>query len=292
MLDAPVDAFFSNAALHWMWPPEAVAARIARALVPGGRLVAEMAGRGNLGTITRALDRALAEFSPSEPSPRPWYFPGVAEYAALLEGAGLEPCFVQLFDRPTPLEGGADALADWVRMFAGAWLALVPRDEGSRFIQRVVELCRPTLLRDGIWVADYRRLRLAAVRGAHPAERSGETLRGDGRAPSRTTSAQECSRGTGRIGCLSERRPASMCGARRADSNQDAGRRQALPVSTITTRARPGDMARPQSLIRRTAACDPAPRPGRLPGRPSPPGGRRRPPQAPPPAAESRPRCR
>src|SRR5919107_2160989 len=50
-VDAPVDAVFSNAALHWMSPPEAVAASVARALQPGGRFVAEMGGTGNIATI-------------------------------------------------------------------------------------------------------------------------------------------------------------------------------------------------------------------------------------------------
>ena len=38
------DAVFSNAALHWMHPTEAVLAGVARALKPGGRFVAEMGG--------------------------------------------------------------------------------------------------------------------------------------------------------------------------------------------------------------------------------------------------------
>src|SRR5688500_9987195 len=55
----PVDAVFSNAALHWMSPPEAVVTSVLRALKPGGRFVAEMGGKGNIATITGALCRAL-----------------------------------------------------------------------------------------------------------------------------------------------------------------------------------------------------------------------------------------
>src|SRR5579884_1060982 len=40
------DAVFSNAALHWMKPPEPVVAAMSAALRPGGRLVAEMGGKG------------------------------------------------------------------------------------------------------------------------------------------------------------------------------------------------------------------------------------------------------
>src|SRR5581483_10709207 len=45
------DAVFSNAALHWMRPPEAVLAGVARALKPGSRFVAEMGGQNNTAAI-------------------------------------------------------------------------------------------------------------------------------------------------------------------------------------------------------------------------------------------------
>src|SRR3546814_17072970 len=47
------DAVFSNAALHWMLDPEAVASGVFRALVPGGRFVGELGGEGNI-TVSRA----------------------------------------------------------------------------------------------------------------------------------------------------------------------------------------------------------------------------------------------
>src|SRR5262249_48898926 len=54
------DAVFSNAALHWMRPPEAVLAGIRRALKPGGRFVAEMGGHNNTAAIQVAIDAVLA----------------------------------------------------------------------------------------------------------------------------------------------------------------------------------------------------------------------------------------
>src|SRR5205085_11206787 len=45
------DAVFSNAALHWMLDPEAVAAGIFKALKLGGRFVGEMGGEGNLAIL-------------------------------------------------------------------------------------------------------------------------------------------------------------------------------------------------------------------------------------------------
>ena len=46
--DSEFDVVVSNAALHWVRDQPAAIASIARALKPGGRLVLEMGGRGNL----------------------------------------------------------------------------------------------------------------------------------------------------------------------------------------------------------------------------------------------------
>jgi trans-aconitate methyltransferase len=164
-LESAVDAVFSNAALHWMTQPAAVAARVARALVPGGRFVAEMGGRGNVQTVVAALTRALAEEGvPPGAQPRPWYFPSIPEYAALLERAGFEVTSMHLFDRPTPLDDCPGGAADWVRLFGGAYLDAVPPDRRDALAARVSDLVRPALYRDGRWIADYRRLRFVAVR--------------------------------------------------------------------------------------------------------------------------------
>jgi trans-aconitate methyltransferase len=166
-VEAPVDAVFSNAALHWMSPPEAVAASVARALEPGGRFVAEMGGIGNIATIIAATYQALAEEGiPREHVRNPWYFPSIGEYASLLERAGFEVRFMQLFDRPTPLDDCPNGMADWLRMFGGDLLAPVPAERRARVQERVNELSRPRLQREGRWVADYRRLRFMAVKPA------------------------------------------------------------------------------------------------------------------------------
>ena len=164
-LQYPVDAVFSSAALHWMSPPEAVAASVARALKPGGRFVAEMGGRGNISTIVGAIYQVLAEEGiPRERVRNPWYFPSIGEYASLLERAGFEVVLMRLFDRPTPLDDCPNGVADWLRMFGGDFLAAVPATRREHFQERVNELTRPLLERAGRWVADYRRLRFMAVK--------------------------------------------------------------------------------------------------------------------------------
>jgi len=167
VVERPVDAVFSSAALHWMSPPEDVAASVYRALEPGGRFVAEMGGYRNIATIIAALKQALVEEGISWAQVRnPWYFPSIGEYASLLEGIGFEVAQMHLFDRPTPLDDCPNGIADWLRMFGGDFLAAVPPERQAAFQHRVNDLTRPTLCHDGRWVGDYRRLRFRALKPA------------------------------------------------------------------------------------------------------------------------------
>lgn len=161
----PYDAVFSNAALHWMRPPERVAECIHRALRPGGRLIAEFGGQGNVERIRSALVAALQEAGVSWDSVRdPWYFPSVSEYATLLEGRGLRVRYAALFPRPTLLDGGEEGMDNWLRMFGGAYLNALAPDRRAAVIAVVRDRLRSHLFRDGTWHADYRRLRIVAVR--------------------------------------------------------------------------------------------------------------------------------
>jgi trans-aconitate 2-methyltransferase len=156
------DAVFSNAALHWVNPPDAAASSMVRALKPGGRLVVEFGGQGNIVVVLAAAFHALSKLGVAGPERlNPWYFPGIAEYAGLLESNGLEVTFAHLFDRPTPLENGESGLANWYRMFGGSFLAALPESAHADFDRLTAEFAAPALFRDGRWTADYRRIRMA-----------------------------------------------------------------------------------------------------------------------------------
>ncbi|MEG4284018.1 methyltransferase domain-containing protein [Microcoleus sp. A006_D1] len=173
LVEEPLDAVFSNAVLHWVKQPDAAIDCVEKALRPGGRFVAEFGGKGNVGAIVRALLSVLSEIGLSEPeSLNPWYFPSIGEYALLLENHGFEVSYAVLFDRPTLLEGGSAGMVNWIEMFAGDFLsglspevraAKLSRRE-SRAVVAVAERLRPTLYRDAGWTADYRRLRVVAVK--------------------------------------------------------------------------------------------------------------------------------
>jgi trans-aconitate methyltransferase len=162
-LDEPVDAVFSNAALHWMTEPARVLASVRRALRPGGRFVAEMGGARNVATIIAAVRRSLDVHGHAAGFRMPWYFPGPQEYTALLEAAGFRVAEMSHFPRPTPLHECPGGVADWVRMFGAAMVGHVPASAHHALYACINELAADELLRDGVWHADYWRLRFVAV---------------------------------------------------------------------------------------------------------------------------------
>jgi trans-aconitate methyltransferase len=156
------DAIFSNAALHWMMEATTVAERMAEALKPGGRLVAELGGEGNIDAIVDAIQAVVRKYLPAIPPSNNWY-PSIGQYSALLEDEGFEVRFARLFDRPTPLEGES-GMDHWIRQFKGYYYDRLPVKERERAIAETVELLRPRLYRGGQWTADYRRLQIVAVK--------------------------------------------------------------------------------------------------------------------------------
>ena len=55
-IDEPMDAVLSTATFHWVPDHAALFAHLAAVLRPGGRLVAQCGGAGNLATVVRALE--------------------------------------------------------------------------------------------------------------------------------------------------------------------------------------------------------------------------------------------
>ena len=157
------DAIFSNAALHWMLDAPSVAKSMFRALRKGGRMVAELGGKGNIWQIEAATEAVLLRYLGDRLPPRRTFFPSIGEYAGLLESCGLEVRSAVLFDRLTPLEGD-DGMEQWLRQFASPDFETLPREQGSQAIRDVVEELRPSLFKEGRWHADYRRLRMSAVK--------------------------------------------------------------------------------------------------------------------------------
>jgi trans-aconitate methyltransferase len=155
------DAVFSNAALHWMRPQEAVLAGVARALKPGGRFVAEMGGHNNTAAILTAFRAVLGRRGIDSLALMPWYFPSAAAYQAKLEAAGFRVEAIAIIPRPTPLAAG---LAAWLDTFCEDFLGALPPADRAGAKQEICDLLRPILMDEtGLWIADYVRLRFKAV---------------------------------------------------------------------------------------------------------------------------------
>lgn len=160
----PADAVFSNAALHWMTEAEGAAASIAASLKPGGRFVAEFGGDGNVSAICKAIQAGFKQRGIEDKLRFPWYFPSIGEYALVLERAGLRVDYAVCYDRPTPLEGGEQGLQIWLDQFARGIFDVLSSEEEHDIREAVESALAPRLFREGRWTADYRRIRVAAVK--------------------------------------------------------------------------------------------------------------------------------
>jgi trans-aconitate methyltransferase len=158
--DACFDAVFSNAALHWMKDPDAVIERVARALRPKGRFVAEMGGHNCVKTLQSALIDELDRCGYDGQAANPWYFPTVEDYGARLGAGGFDIPYIALIQRPTPLPGD---VMGWLTTFCGSFTAVLPKSEREGYLECVRQRIKPHLCdAKGNWIADYVRLRFEA----------------------------------------------------------------------------------------------------------------------------------
>jgi trans-aconitate methyltransferase len=155
------DAVFSNAALHWMRPPDAVLAGVRRALKPRGRFVGEMGGHNNTAAIIIAVHAVLGRRGLDARQLNPWYFPSAAAYREKLEAAGFTVEDIRIVPRPTALPTSIEL---WLETFGEAFFGALPQPDRSRALVEVADLLRPVLVDEtGTWIADYVRLRFHAT---------------------------------------------------------------------------------------------------------------------------------
>jgi trans-aconitate 2-methyltransferase len=90
-VERPVDAIFSTATFHWIGDHVRLFERLLAALVPGGRLVAQCGGAGNVAALETAA-RRVGERDPFAPAlagwPGPWTFASPEETTSRLRRLG------------------------------------------------------------------------------------------------------------------------------------------------------------------------------------------------------------
>lgn len=157
------DAVFSNAALHWIKDARAALDGICRALKPGGRLVAELGGAGNIRHLTDAMQAVFDRHREYGRFDNPWYFPGEAEYGKALSDSGFRVDSSELIPRPTPV----DDIDNWLEVFANGIISRLTPPQRAVFNREVRSLLEPQIYSDADgWVADYVRLRVSATKVA------------------------------------------------------------------------------------------------------------------------------
>lgn len=156
------DAVFSNAVLHWIKDADQMIAGVYRSIRAGGRFVAECGGHGCVQKIRTALVQALDRRGLDGEARVPWYFPTPGDYATRLERAGFRVDTIALIPRPTPLPGD---IIGYLETFAQNFFKGLSEPERAEYLQEVRAALEPQL-RDGngIWIADYVRLRFAATK--------------------------------------------------------------------------------------------------------------------------------
>lgn len=156
-LPEPVDVVFSNATFHWIDDHDALFAALAANMRPGGRLVAQCGGRGNVARFyARAHEVGAREpFAPYLGAWRDPYFAGAEETAARLHAAGFCEVRCWLAQRPTrPSEPRSFVRA----VCLGAALEALPAELHERFLDEVLAAAGEPL------ELDYVRLNMTATR--------------------------------------------------------------------------------------------------------------------------------
>lgn len=102
-LERPVDVVFSNAVFHWISDHDLLFTRLHAALRPGGRLVAQCGGSGNVASLAAAIEQVSSRHPFNEHFAgwaRPWNFRGTEETTTALRRAGFEEIRCWLSSKP------------------------------------------------------------------------------------------------------------------------------------------------------------------------------------------------
>lgn len=152
----PVDLVFSTATFHWLLDHDRLFRRLHAALKPGGRLVAQCGGEGNVAKHAQAIVAAASrpEFGQHFGAANAlWNFAGPDETEARLLAAGFVD--VRCWLEPKPLQPD-DPLTFTSTVTLGPLLAQLPEQKRRPFAEAVLAEAEQPL------VLDYVRLNIEA----------------------------------------------------------------------------------------------------------------------------------
>jgi trans-aconitate 2-methyltransferase len=156
-LEQPVDAILSTATFHWIADHDRLFERLRAALRPGGRLVAQCGGEGNI-TILRGKVAPLLDREPYAEHFRdwrpPWNYAGAAQTRERLLSAGFAEAECWLQPAPREPERPREFLSTIV---LGPHVQQLPEELRERFMDDALSVVGEPV------VVDYVRLNIDAT---------------------------------------------------------------------------------------------------------------------------------
>ncbi len=153
--DAALDAVLSTATFHWVPDHDALFRRLAAATRPGGWLVAQCGGAGNIASIQRVLATIGDGWQGAV------HFENVLDTTRRLDAAGYVDIECWLTDEPTRFEAGEPFETYLRTVVLGAHLERMPPEDHDAFVRAVATGV-------GEPVIDYVRLNIVARRSGRP----------------------------------------------------------------------------------------------------------------------------
>ena len=158
-LAEPVDLIFSTATFHWILDHDRLFAQLPAALRPGGRLVAQCGGEGNVAEHAAVIASVAArpEFADHlETMTGIWNFASAEETESRLRNAGFSEARCWLQPKPVQPERPLEFTST---VTLGPLLAQLPQELRRPFAEAILEQSGQPL------VLDYVRLNIEAVAG-------------------------------------------------------------------------------------------------------------------------------
>ena len=136
------DVAFSNATLHWVKDHVAVIRGVRASLKPGGKLLFQMGGRGNVVGISRAMEAAMRSArwrQYFENFTSPYHFYGPEDYETWLPENGFRPVRMELMPKDMRHQG-TEGLTGWLRTTWFPYTDRLPANLRDVFLAEAVEL--------------------------------------------------------------------------------------------------------------------------------------------------------
>jgi trans-aconitate 2-methyltransferase len=159
-VEEPVDLVFSTATFHWILDHDRLFTRLRAALRPGGRLVAQCGGEGNVAEHAKVIATVASRPEFAEHFGEMtgiWNFASAEETEVRLRGAGFEEARCWLEPKPVQPEHSLEFTST---VTLGPLLAQLPEEMRRPFAEAILEESEKPL------VLDYVRLNIEARAGA------------------------------------------------------------------------------------------------------------------------------